>query len=122
MFDNQLTDLLNRAERGIEAVLSPEEAGDCDASGQQQVDLRIELGRTRLQPDDVQGLRSGSVVVLDGPLGEPATIYAAERLIGRGEIVVVDGKIGVRVTELIQSKSPAVSQERSRSHAERGNQ
>jgi len=101
MFDNQLTDLLNRAERGIEAVLSPEEAGDCDASGQQQVELRIELGRTRLQPDDLRELRSGSVVSLDGPLGEPAAIYAAGRLIGRGEIVVVDGKIGVRVVKLI---------------------
>ena len=110
MFDNQLTDLLNRAERGIEAVLSPEEAGECDASGRQQVELRIELGRTHLQPDDVQQLRSGSVLSLDGALGEPAAIYAADRLIGRGEIVVVNGKIGVRVTELIQRKPLAVSQ------------
>ena len=101
MLDNQLTDLLTRAQQGIEAVLSPEETGDSDAGGQQQVDLRIELGRTRLQPDDVQELRSGSVVSLDGPIGEPAAIYAAGRLIGRGEIVVVDGKIGVRVVDLL---------------------
>ena len=110
MFDNQMTDLLNRAERGIEAVLSPEEAGECDANGQQQVELRIELGRTRLQPDDAQQLRSGSVLSLDGAIGEPAAIYAADRLIGRGEIVVVNGKIGVRVTELTQRKPLAVSQ------------
>ena len=100
MLDNQLTDLLTKAQRGIEAILSPEETGNADASDQEQLDLRIELGRTRLQPDDVQKLRSGSVVSLDEPLDEPAAIYAGERLIGRGEIVVVDGKIGVRVTEL----------------------
>ena len=85
MFDNQLTDLLTRAQQGIEAVLSPEEAGDSDAGDRQQVDLRIELGRTRLQPDNVQELRSGSVVSLDGPIGEPAAIYAAGRLIGTAD-------------------------------------
>jgi flagellar motor switch protein FliN len=104
MFDNQLTDLLNRAERGVEAVLSSEETSYFDASDQRQLDLRIELGRTRLLPDDVQQLRSGSVVSLGGPLGDPAAIYADGQLVGRGEVVVVDGKIGVRVTELIQSK------------------
>jgi len=110
MFDNQLTDLLARAERGIEAALSSEEIEDTHANDQRQVELRIELGRTRLQPGDVQQLRSGSVVLLDGLLGEPAAIYAAEQLIGRGEIVVVNGKIGVRVTELIQAKPLAGSQ------------
>jgi len=104
MLDNQLTDLLTRAERGIEAILSPEETGYFDASGQQQVDLQIELGRTRLQPDDVEKLRGGSVVLFDRPIGEPAAIYAGGRLIGRGEVVVVDGKIGVRVVELVGSQ------------------
>jgi flagellar motor switch protein FliN len=98
MLDNQLTDLLTRAQQGIEAILSPDETGD--AGGQEQLDLRIELGRTRLQPNDVQTLRSGSVVSLDEPLGQPAAIYAAGRLIGRGEVVVIDGHIGVRVVEL----------------------
>jgi flagellar motor switch protein FliN len=100
MFDNQLTSLLTRAERGIEAVLSPDETQDICGDDQRQVDLRIELGRTRLQPDDGQELRSGSVIVLDEPLGEPAAIYAADRLIGRGEVVVINGKIGVRMIEL----------------------
>jgi flagellar motor switch protein FliN len=102
MFDNHLTDLLTRAQQGIEAILSPEEAGSGDAGEQRQIDLRIELGRTRLQPDGVEKLRSGSVLSLDGSAGEPAAIYAGERLIGRGEIVVVDGKIGVRVVELLR--------------------
>ena len=83
---------------GIEAALSPRrDRQHSTRTTGSKLDLRIELGRTRLQADDVRQLRSGSVVLLDGPLGEPAAIYAAERLIGRGEIVVVDGKIGVRV-------------------------
>ena len=102
MWDNQLTNLLTRAERGIEAVLSPDGAEE-DHANEPQVDLRIELGRTRLQPDDAQQLRGGSVVLLDEPVGQPAAIYAADQLIGRGEIVVVDGKIGVRMTELTES-------------------
>jgi flagellar motor switch protein FliN/FliY len=110
MWDNQLSNLLNRAERGIEAVLASEESGDFDATEPREVELRIELGRTRLQPDDAAQLRSGSVVLLDGPLGEPAAIYAAGRLIGRGEIVIVNGKIGVRVTELQQEQPLAASQ------------
>ena len=68
----------------------------------EQLDLRIELGRTRLKLDDVQALRKGSVVLLDGPIDEPAAIFAGARLIGRGEIVVVDGKIGVRVVEIVE--------------------
>jgi flagellar motor switch protein FliN len=110
MLDNQLTNLLNRAERGIEAVLSSEEGESADANDQRQIELRIELGRTRLRPDDEQQLRSGSVVALDEPLGEPAAIYAAGQLIGRGEVVVIDGTIGVRVTELAESKPLAASQ------------
>ena len=100
MWDNQLTNLLTRAQRGIETILSPDEADSDYADQEQPVELRIELGRTRLQPQDVERLRSGSVLALDGPLGEPAAIYAGAKLIGRGEVVVVDGRIGVRVVEL----------------------
>jgi flagellar motor switch protein FliN len=67
-----------------------------------QLDLRIELGRARLELDDVPSLRNGSVVVLDGPASEPAAIYAGSNLVGRGEVVIVDGKIGVRVTEILE--------------------
>jgi flagellar motor switch protein FliN len=99
MTDNQLTRLLNRAEQGIDAVLSDEPA-DFAALDLQPVELRIELGRTHLPPEEVQTLRSGAVVSLAGQLGEPAAIYAGDQLFGRGEVVVIDGKIGVRIVEL----------------------
>jgi flagellar motor switch protein FliN len=103
MLDNQVTDLLTRAQAGIEEILSPEESGGDDANDQEQLELRIEFGRTRLQADNLQELRSGSVVALDEPAGELVAIYAGDRLIGRGEVVAVDGKIGVRVTQLTET-------------------
>jgi flagellar motor switch protein FliN len=65
-----------------------------------QLNLEIQLGRTRLAPDEASTLRTGSVVVLDEAVAEPVDIVADSRPIGRGEIVVVDGKIGVRIVEL----------------------
>jgi len=80
-----------------DAAVTENDLGDAE-----QLDLRIELGRTRLELDDAKALRKGSVVLLDGLIDEPAAIFAGARLIGRGEIVVVDGKIGVRVVELTE--------------------
>ena len=64
-------------------------------------DLRIELGRTRLDPDGVRQLRSGAVVSLDSAAGEPVDVYAAGRLVARGEAVVHDDRVAVRVVELV---------------------
>jgi flagellar motor switch protein FliN len=68
----------------------------------EQLDLRIELGRTRADVEEASSLRKGSVLMLDGTTEEPVAIFAGPRLIGRGEIVVVNGKIGVRVVELTE--------------------
>jgi flagellar motor switch protein FliN len=65
-----------------------------------QLTLEIQLGHTRLTPDEASTLRKGSVVVLDEAVGEPVDVVANSQPIGRGEIVVVDGKIGVRIVEL----------------------
>jgi flagellar motor switch protein FliN len=117
---NQASALLTRTERARQATPLPadrespytirrfhngeaqEQAGDSDTNDQTQLELKIELGRMRMPLDDVQMFRHGSVVLLDGNAGEPVAITANDRMIGRGEVVVIDGKIGVRVTELTQ--------------------
>jgi flagellar motor switch protein FliN len=68
-----------------------------------QLNLEIQLGHTRLAPDEASSLRNGSVVVLDEAIGEPVAIVVDSRPIGRGEIVVIDGKIGVRIVELAET-------------------
>ena len=66
-----------------------------------RIDLRIELGRTHLSVADARQLRSGSVVSLDRQAGEPVDLYAAGELVARGETIVLDNKLGVRVVELV---------------------
>lgn len=63
--------------------------------------LSVELGRTSLTVRQVIDLQKGSVIELDRIAGEAVDIYANDRLIAKGDVVVVDDKFGVRITELI---------------------
>ncbi len=69
------------------------------------LDLKIELGRTRLNLDEILQLRNGSVVTLDKLAGDPVDIYVNGRLIARGEVLVLNDSFCVRVAELIGSDS-----------------
>ena len=64
----------------------------------------VELGRTRMPLRQVLELQSGSVVELDRLAGEAVDIFVNERLIAHGEVVMVDDKFGVRITDLVTSK------------------
>ncbi len=61
----------------------------------------VELGRTQMSIKHVLELQKGSVVELDRIAGEPVDVYVNEHIMARGEVVVVDDKFGVRITELI---------------------
>jgi flagellar motor switch protein FliN len=63
--------------------------------------VTVELGRTRMTVRQILELQRGSVVELNRIAGDAVDIYVNERLIGRGEVVVVDDKFGVRITELV---------------------
>ena len=65
------------------------------------VQLSVELGRTRLTIRNILQLGQGSVVELDGLAGEPMDIYVNGYLIAQGEVVVVEDKYGIRVTDII---------------------
>jgi len=71
-----------------------------------ELDLKIELGRTHMQLQDVLSLRKGSVVPLDKLAGDPVDIYVNERLIARGEVLVMNDNFCVRVAELIAGANP----------------
>jgi flagellar motor switch protein FliN/FliY len=66
--------------------------------------LSVELGRTKMQIKELLQLSQGAIVPLEKIAGEPAEIYINNKLMAKGEIVVVNEKFGVRVTEII---SPA---------------
>ncbi|MFP4306533.1 MAG: flagellar motor switch protein FliN [Desulfococcaceae bacterium] len=63
--------------------------------------LTVELGRTRMPIADLLKLGEGAVVELDRPSGGPVDILANDRLIARGDVVVVKEKYGVRITEIV---------------------
>jgi len=64
----------------------------------------VELGKATMCIRDVLTLGPGSVVELDKMAGEPVDIVANDKLIARGEVVVVDENFGVRVTEIVTAE------------------
>lgn len=65
------------------------------------VKLTVELGRTRITIKQLLELAQGSVIELEGLAGEPMDILINGYLIAQGEVVVVDDKYGIRITEII---------------------
>ncbi len=65
------------------------------------VEVSVELGRTKMLVNDLLQLGQGSVVELEKLAGEPVEILVNEKLIARGEVVVVNEKFGVRLTDII---------------------
>ena len=71
----------------------------------QDVDLRvkIELGRTRMLVEDVLALGSGSVVELDKLAGDPVDVFVNDRLIARGEVLILNDNFCVRISEIVSN-------------------
>lgn len=63
--------------------------------------VTVELGRTKRTIKDILDLSSGSIIELDKLAGEPVDILVNEKLIAKGEVVVIDENFGVRVTDII---------------------
>jgi flagellar motor switch protein FliN len=63
--------------------------------------VTVELGRTRRSVKEILELSSGSIIELDKLAGEPVDILVNNRLIAKGEVVVIDENFGVRVTDII---------------------
>ncbi len=72
------------------------------------LNVKIELGRTRLLVDDVLKLTDGAVVELDKLAGDPVDIYVNERHIARGEVLVLNDNFCIRINEIIDPESRQV--------------
>lgn len=66
--------------------------------------VRVELGRTRVPVKDILAIGPGAVLELQKMAGEPVEVYVNDRLMARGEVVVVDEHFGVRVIEIIKPR------------------
>ncbi|UCF32864.1 MAG: flagellar motor switch protein FliN [Phycisphaerales bacterium] len=65
--------------------------------------VKIELGRTSMLVEDVLELGEGSVVELDKLAGDPVEVYANERLVARGEVLILNDNFCVRISEVVSN-------------------
>jgi len=77
-------------------------AHDLEAVFDVPVNVSAVLGKTHMEVSELLKLGRGTVVELDRKVGEAIDIYVNERLVARGEVVVVDERLGVTMTEIIK--------------------
>lgn len=86
----------------------PSEAASLEMLMDVILQLTVELGRTELTVRQVLDLQKGSVVELDRIAGDAVDVFVNDHLIAKGEVVVVDDKFGVRITELVSPMRESV--------------
>lgn len=78
-------------------------ASDLEAVFDVPVRISAVLGRTRMPVAQLLQMDAGTVVELDRQVGEAIDIYVNDRLVARGEIVLVENKLGITMTEIIKA-------------------
>ncbi len=91
----------NNTEEGMVEESSEQEDRELDFILDIPLELSVELGRTRMLVNDLLQLGQGSIIELKKLAGEPLEVYINRKLIARGEVVVVNEKFGVRLTDII---------------------
>ncbi len=79
---------------------------DIDAIYDIPVQISAVLGKSTMQVSQLLKLGRGAVVELDRKVGEAIDIYVNNRLVARGEVIVVEDRLGVTMTEIIKSDRP----------------
>src|SRR5256714_6578820 len=101
-----------------EASLAPDadepsrSAADLEAVFDVPVQVSAVLGRTRMDIGDLLRLGPGAVLELDRKVGEAIDIYINNRLVARGEVVLVEEKLGVTMTEMIKAERSRTTRRR----------
>ena len=80
----------------------PRSAADLDAVSEIAIRVSAVLGTTTMTVRDVTKLGRGAVIELNRKVGEPVDVYLNNRLVARAEVVVVDTKLGINMTEIIK--------------------
>lgn len=99
-----MDDMNQTTEAEASEVKSPNEdesVRDLDFILDIPLELSVELGRTKMLVNDLLQLGQGSIVELNKIAGEPLEIYINRKLVARGEVVVVNEKFGVRLTDIV---------------------
>jgi flagellar motor switch protein FliN/FliY len=87
-----------------QTTLAESESKNLDMLLDIPLQVTVELGRTKRSVRDILELSSGSILELDKLAGEPVDILVNNKLVAKGEVVVIDENFGVRVTDIISQK------------------
>ena len=103
MADLELTELQQSGAAAEEGQDGPHSARDLEAVYDIPVQVSAVLGKATMQVNQLLKLGRGAVVELDRKVGEAIDIYVNNRLVARGEVVVVEDRLGVTMTEIIKT-------------------
>ncbi len=103
MADFELNDFNPEEERRDDVPDGPRSARDLEAVYDIPVQVSAVLGKSNMQVNQLLKLGRGAVVELDRKVGEAIDIYVNNRLVARGEVVVVEDRLGVTMTEIIKT-------------------
>jgi flagellar motor switch protein FliN/FliY len=101
-----LTDLKGDPSLDMDRPAEPESrrtAGDLEAVFDVNVNVSAILGKSTMEVSELLKLGRGSVVELDRKIGEAIDIYVNDRLVARGEVVLVEDRLGITMTEIVKS-------------------
>ena len=91
-------------ERGAASVAVGGSHNGLGALAMVEADLTVIIGRARRPIRELLEMRAGSVITLDRSPSDPVEVLANGTLVARGEMVVVDGALGVRITEIVSEE------------------
>ncbi len=100
---NEIEDTGIGKEPDKEYAIGEPMANDVTAIYDIPVQISAVLGRSNMQVSQLLKLGRGAVVELDRKVGEAIDIYVNNRLVARGEVVVVEDKLGITMTEIVKS-------------------
>jgi flagellar motor switch protein FliN/FliY len=85
----------------FQQVMQDAQVSSIDLLRDVELNVKIELGRSRMMVEDVLKLAEGSVVELDKLAGDPVDVFVNDRLVARGEVLVLNDNFCVRVNEIV---------------------
>jgi flagellar motor switch protein FliN/FliY len=86
---------------GLTPIAPASQARAIDLLSDVNLNVKIELGRTRMLVEDVLKLSEGAVVELDKLAGDPVDVYVNDRHVARGEVLVLNDNFCVRINEIL---------------------
>ena len=105
MRDSQLTDdePILRKDVGMDNFDIPTSTSDLEAVYNIPVKVSAILGKANMTVSQLMKLNKGAIIELDRKVGESIDIYVNNNLVARGEVVVVDEKLGITMTEIVKA-------------------